>query len=131
MFKSYDHKNVLKTYVSLWTSKSSYVIYSFILNNNSVEKNINIQQAIFFLKIARPKNEKIIINNIYLIIVRIKIRLLKFLGFSQNGLTSKYGIILNINVQLDAELDFLIISGVATAVTQFFFLFFFFKLILY
>ena len=96
-----------------------------------MEKNINIQQAIFFLKIARPKNEKIIINNIYLIIVRIKIRLLIFLGFSQNGLTSKYGIILNINVQLDAELDFLIISGVATAVTQFFFLFFFFKLILY
>ena len=90
-----------------------------------MEKNINIQQAIFFLKIARPKNEKLIINNIYLIIVRIKIRLLIFLGFSQYGLTCKYGIILNINVQLDAELGFLIISGVATADYSGFFSIFF------
>ena len=48
------------------------------------------------------------------------------MGFSQYGLTCKYGIILNINVQLDAELGFLIISGVATADYSVFFSIFFF-----
>ena len=47
------------------------------------------------------------------------------MGFSQYGLTCKYGIILNINVQLDAELGFLIISGVATADYSVFFFYFF------
>ena len=53
-------KTVFKISVLLWASKSCYVIYSFILNNNSVEKNINIQQGVFFsfLKNQGLKNKK-------------------------------------------------------------------------
>ena len=44
-----------------------------------------------------------------------KVRLLIFLVFSQYGLASRYGIgIWNINIQLEAEFDFLI-SGVTIA----------------
>ena len=35
----------LKTFVFLWASKSCYVVWSFILNSNSVEKKINFQKS--------------------------------------------------------------------------------------
>ena len=47
----------------------------------------------FFLKKARPKKQKEIININYLITVLIKMQLLIFLVFSQYGLACKYGII--------------------------------------
>ena len=40
MFKSYYHKNILKTSVLLWgASKSCYVIYDFVLHNNCGEEH--------------------------------------------------------------------------------------------
>ena len=49
MFKSGNHKNVLKAFFAL-----------SILNNNSVEKNINKQQGLFFSFLKKPvlKNKK-------------------------------------------------------------------------
>ena len=46
-------------------SKSFYVIESFDLNNHSVEKNINIQQTLFFLKKNQAHKTKKIINISY------------------------------------------------------------------
>ena len=45
IFKSYYHKNMSK---SFWASKLCYVISSFVLNNNYVEKKTNIKQDFFF-----------------------------------------------------------------------------------
>ena len=58
-----------------------------------MEKNINIQQAIFFSFLKKPglKTKKIVNIN-YSIIVLIKMRLLIFLIFSQYELACKYGI---------------------------------------
>ena len=40
MFKSYYHKNILKTSVLLWgASKSCCVIYNFVLQNNCEEEH--------------------------------------------------------------------------------------------
>ena len=39
------HKNIL---IVLSKKKSSYVIESFVRNNNSVEKSIKIQQTLYF-----------------------------------------------------------------------------------
>ena len=50
----YYHKNILKTSVLLWVSKSCYVIQGFTLNKNFVEKNINIQEALFFSFLKQP-----------------------------------------------------------------------------
>ena len=60
MFKSFHGKNILKTSALLSAQKSCYIIKSFILNNNSAKKNINIQQALFFLfqkKASTKKND--------------------------------------------------------------------------
>ena len=61
-----------------------------------MEKNINIQQAIFviLLKERGLKNPKNIININYLTIVKMK--LLIFLKLSQHGLAFKYGIIFQV-----------------------------------
>ena len=86
VFWSYYHENILKTSVLLWVSKSCYVIYGFIWNNNSVEMNINIQQILcFFLGKT--------INISYLIMVIIKMRLLTFLVFSRYWLAYIYRIV--------------------------------------
>ena len=63
-----------------------------------MEKNIKIQQALFFsfLKKLGLKNKKTI-NMRYSTIVLIKMRLLMFSVFSQYGLACKYGIILQIS----------------------------------
>ena len=73
---------------------------SFILNNNYVEKNMNIQQALFFsfLKKTKPINQKKIINITYLIMVLIKMRLLIFLVLSRYRLACKYRIISQISI---------------------------------
>ena len=69
---------------------------TLFLNNKSVEKNINIQQVLFFSFLKKPglkKKKKKITNINYFIIVLIKMRLLIFLVFSSKGLACKYGII--------------------------------------
>ena len=59
MSKSYYHKNISKTSDLLWASKSCYIIWSFVLNNNSVEKNKYTKSSfLFFLKKASPKKQK-------------------------------------------------------------------------
>ena len=75
----------------LRASKLHYVVWSFPWNNNLVEKNINIQQALFFsfLKKASLKNEK----DHYSKMVLTKVRLSIFLVLSWYGLTCKFGII--------------------------------------
>ena len=74
-------KIVLKTSVLL-------CIQSFLLNNNSVEKKINIQQVLLFSFLKKPglKNKKKIKK-----IKSKKMLLLIFLVFSQFGLACKYG----------------------------------------
>ena len=64
-----------------------------------MDKNINIQQALFFSFLKKPglKTKKNINMN-YLIIELIKLSLLIFLVFSQNRLTSKYGVIFQISI---------------------------------
>ena len=57
MFNSYYHKNILKTSALLRASNSRYVIQIFILNNNSVKKNFNIQQVLFFSFLKKPDVE--------------------------------------------------------------------------
>ena len=49
---------MLKTSGLLLASKSCYAIYSFVLNNNSMEKAINIQQPRFFPKKPSLNNKK-------------------------------------------------------------------------
>ena len=63
-----------------------------------MEKNINTQHALFFLKKTKTKKQNNIINNYYLIIVLIKIRLLTFSIFSQDRLACKYGNIFQISL---------------------------------
>ena len=71
-----------------------------MLNNDSVEKSTNMQQAFFFPLLRKKhalKNKKIFnINN--LIIALTKMRMLIFLAFSQYGLVSKYGTIFEISI---------------------------------
>ena len=65
--------------------RMKYLPLLIIINNNSVEKNINIQEVFFFSLLKKPglknKNKKTIDLN-YLIIVLIKMLLLIFLVFS-------------------------------------------------
>ena len=52
--------------------KTILCIKSFILNNNSVEKNINIKKALFFFFVKKPglkSKKKKIININYLVII--------------------------------------------------------------
>ena len=102
MFKSYYHKNISKISSSISALKYCYVVLlcylCLVLNNNYVEKNINIRQALFFslLKIAKAKEK---INNIsYIIIVLIKIRIFVFLVFIQYILPCKYRIVFQISI---------------------------------
>ena len=74
------------------------LFYSFVLNNNSVEKNMNIQEALFFLEKDKAYKRKNIINISYMIMGLIKIRLLIFLVLSQYGLACKYRIISQISI---------------------------------
>ena len=65
-----------------------------------MEKNINIQQVLFFSfqKKTKPKKQKNVINISYIIIMLIKMRPLMFLVFSQYGLACKYEILFQISV---------------------------------
>ena len=45
---------MLKTFGLPWVSKSCYVIQIFGLKNNSVEKNMNIQEVLFFSFLKKP-----------------------------------------------------------------------------
>ena len=75
------------------------LFYSFVLNNNFVEKNMNIQETIFFLEKDQAYKTKNIINISYIIMWLIKMRLLMFLVLSRYGLACKYRIISpNINM---------------------------------
>ena len=63
MLKSYyQKKNLLRTSRLVKASKSCYVIKRFALNNISVDKNINLKQALFFslLKKRSLKSNKIV-----------------------------------------------------------------------
>ena len=91
VFKSYCHKNILKTSGLLLTSKSCF-IKSFVLNNKSVEK-ISMYNKLFSFLSWKIQTWKTKININYLIIMQIKIRLSIFLVFGQCGLACKYGII--------------------------------------
>ena len=75
-----------------------------------MEKNITIQQALFFSSLKKPRlKDKKIINISYLVIMLIKIRLLIFLVLSRYGLSYKYGITSKYQyIWLDAKLHFLI-----------------------
>ena len=72
-----------------------------------MEKNINIQQALFFSHLKKPdvKDNKLININ-YLAIVRIKMRLTIFLVFSQYGLACKYEIIVQISIIIGCRITF-------------------------
>ena len=95
IFWSYYHENILKTSVLLWAPKS----LSFILNNNSVEKKINIQQILLFSFVKnKPKTSKKVISICSLIMVLIKMRLLIFLVLSRYGSACKYGIIFQTSI---------------------------------
>ena len=61
------------------------------------ERQVTTSSFLFILKKVRPKNEKITNNN-YLLIVLIKMRLLKFLVFSQYELACKHGITFQISI---------------------------------
>ena len=75
------------------------LFYSFVLNNNFVEKNMNIQETIFFLEKDQAYKTKNIINISNIIMWLIKMRLLIFLVLSRYGLACKYRIISpNINM---------------------------------
>ena len=84
----------------LWVSKSCNVILEFYFKQNSEEKNINIQQTLFFsfLKKTKPIKQKKIINISYLMMVQIKMRLLIFLALTRYGLACKYRIISQISI---------------------------------
>ena len=75
------------------------LFYSFVLNNNFVEKNMKIQETLFFLEKDQAYKTKNIINISYIIMWLIKMRLLIFLVLSRCGLACKYRIISpNINM---------------------------------
>ena len=75
------------------------LFYSFVLNNNFVQKNMNIQETLFFLEKDQAYKTKNIINISYIIMWLIKMRLLMFLVLSRYGLACKYRIISpNINM---------------------------------
>ena len=64
-----------------------------------MEKNISIQQAVFyFSKKRKQKKKKKIINISYLIMALIKMRLLIFLVLSRYGLACIYGIIFQMSI---------------------------------
>ena len=69
------------------------LFYSFVLNNNFVEKNMKIQETLFFLEKDQAYKTKNIINISYIIMWLIKMRLLMFLVLSRYGLACKYRII--------------------------------------
>ena len=69
------------------------LFYSFVLNNNFVQKNMNIQETLFFLEKDQAYKTKNIINISYIIMWLIKMRLLMFLVLSRYGLACKYRII--------------------------------------
>ena len=102
MFKLHYHKSILKTSGLLRASRSCFIIQSFISKNNSVEKNINIQQVLSLSLLKMPglknKQKKKIIKINYLIIALIKMRLLILLILSQYGLACKYGIIFQVSI---------------------------------
>ena len=75
------------------------LFYSFVLNNNFVQKNMNIQETLFFLEKDQAYKTKNIINISNIIMWLIKMRLLIFLVLSRYGLACKYRIISpNINM---------------------------------
>ena len=75
------------------------LFYSFVLNNNFVEKNMKIQETLFFLEKDQAYKTKNIINISYIIMWLIKMRPLIFLVLSRYGLACKYRIISpNINM---------------------------------
>ena len=102
MLKLHYHKSILKTSGLLRASRSCFIIQSFISKNNSVEKNINIQQVLSLSLLKMPglknKQKKRIIKINYLIIALIKMRLLILLILSQYGLACKYGIIFQVSI---------------------------------
>ena len=58
MFKSYYHKNILKTSGFLWASKSCDFIQGFVLNNNCLEEHqYTVSSFVFFLKKPSIKNK--------------------------------------------------------------------------
>ena len=65
-----------------------------------MEKNLNIQQALFFsfLKRTKPLKQKKVINVSYLIMTLIKMKQLIFLVLSRYGLGCKYRIISQISI---------------------------------
>ena len=67
------------------------MIKSFILNNNSVEKSMNIQQVLVFsfLKNQASKSKKIF-NISYLIMAQIKMTLLMFLVLKVTSATKVF-----------------------------------------
>ena len=60
MFKSYYHKNILKTSALLWgASKSCYVIYDFVLHNNCGEEHQHATSSFLcFLKKPALENKE-------------------------------------------------------------------------
>ena len=86
---------------------------SELINNNSVEKNMNLQQALFFLKKDQVYKTKKIINISYLIMVLIKMRLLIFLVLSRYRLACKYRIISQISIYNWMQNYISDISGIA------------------
>ena len=85
-----------------------YLKFHFKQELREEEYQHTTSSFLFFLKKARPNKQKNPkkININYLIIVLIKIKLLLFLVFSQYELVCKYGIIFQISLCLDTELDF-------------------------
>ena len=65
-----------------------------------MEKNLNVQQALFFslLKKTKPLKQKKVINVSYLIMALIKMKQLIFLVLSRYGLACKYRIISQISI---------------------------------
>ena len=63
-----------------------------------MEKNINEQQALFFLKKTKPIKQKKKINTSYLIMDLIKMRLLIFLFLKRYGLACEYRIISQMSI---------------------------------
>ena len=77
-----------------------------------MEKNINLQRVLFFLRKTKPKKQNKKIINISYLMMLIKMRLLIFLVLSHYGLACKYGIIFQISIY--AELDF-VMPGITIA----------------
>ena len=88
--QSENFYNILISYLGLisWNTLSQ-------LKYNSVEKQMNIQKALFFsfLKKTKPIKQKKVINISHLIMLLIKMRLLMFLVLNGNVLACKYRIV--------------------------------------